>query len=426
MDINSLYSKKVLKNGLTLLTVPVETAASVTMSIFVKAGSRYEEKKFNGISHFLEHLHFKGSKKYPSAKKLSEAIDAVGGEFNANTGKEHTQYYIRAAYEHFPLVFDVLTDMIQNPRFDEKEMNREKSVIIEEINMYKDNPQINVDALFEELLWPTCALGRDIAGTPEVIKAVTRKDILNYRDSWYQPGNMIIALAGNFKNEDIESMVDRHWSKLTNKKFGKYTPTVQKQTKPRFIVQEKVTEQAHMIVGFGAYGYRSKYNYPLRLMSAVLGGGMSSRLFLRIRERMGLAYYVGSSYNNYLDAGNFTIQAGLKVSAGPQALEVILDELRKMRDKGVSEFELKKAKDYIKGKIALAIEDPHDKMEWYLGQEAFLGRIRTLKQMFEELDLVTREDVLKISRDIIDNDNLNLAIIGPYKDPSIFEKKLKL
>lgn len=426
MTIQSLYAKKVLKNGLTLLTVPVETAASVTMSVFIKAGSRYEEERINGISHFLEHLHFKGSKKYPTAKKLSEVIDAIGGEFNANTGKEHTQYYIRAAYEHLPLVFDVLTDMTQNPLFDEKEMNREKGVIIEEINMYKDNPQINVEALFEELLWPNTALGRDIAGTPEHIKNMDRQDIIDYRNRFYQPGNTIIAVAGQFNQEVLEGLVEKHWSHLPNRKFGGFQASAHKQAKPRLRVQHKMTEQAHMIVGFGAYPYKSKYNYPMRLMSAVLGGGMSSRLFLRVRERLGLAYYVSASYNNYLDAGNFTVQSGLKVSSAPQALEVILDELRKMRDKGVTTGELAKAKDYIKGKIALAMEDPHDKMEWYLGQEAFLGRIRTIKQMFEELDKVTREDVLKVARDIIDNDNLNLAIIGPYSDFSVFEKKLKL
>ncbi len=426
MSVPSIYEKKVLQNGLTLLTVPIETAASITMSVFIKAGSRYEEAPLNGISHFLEHLHFKGSKKYPTAKKLSEVVDAVGGEFNANTGKEHTQYYIRAAHEHMPLVFNVLTDMVQNPLFDEKEMNREKGVIIEEINMYKDNPQINVETIFEELLWPNCALGRDIAGTPEVIRAVTRQDVVGYRDQFYQPGNMIIAVAGKFDPKKLSDLVEEHWSHLPNNKFGTYQPVIQKQTKPRIIVQNKVTEQAHMIVGFCAFPYRSKYNYPLRLMSAALGGGMSSRLFLRIRERLGLAYYVSSSYNNYLDAGNFLVQSGLKVSSAPQALEVILEEIKKMRETGMTAAELKKAKDYIKGKVALAMEDPHDKMEWYLGQEAFLGRIRTVKQTFEELDKVTLDDINMVTRDIIDNDNLNLAVIGPYSDPTIFEKKLSL
>jgi predicted Zn-dependent peptidase len=350
----------------------------------------------------------------------------VGGEFNANTGKEHTQYYIRAAYEHLPLIFNVLTDMVQHPLFDEKEIEREKGVIIEEINMYKDNPQIHVEALFEELLWPDCALGRDIAGTPEVIRAVTREDILSYREKFYQPGNIILALAGNFDQGKLEQLVEEHWSGLANKKFGAYKSVIEKQDKPRLIIQNKVTEQAHMIVGFKAYPYRSKYNYPLRLMSAVLGGGMSSRLFIKIRERLGLAYYVGTSYNNYLDAGNFIVQSGLKVSSAPKALEMILDELKKVRASGVTGSELKKAKEYIKGKIALAMEDPHDKMEWYLGQEAFLGRIRTIKQTFEELDKVTLDDINMVARDILTEDNLNLAVIGPYADQTVFEKRLKL
>src|SRR3989344_3036136 len=420
------YNRKVLKNGLPILTVPVPHVESVTMSIFVKAGSRYEAARINGLSHFLEHLHFKGTKKYPTAKKLSEVVDSIGGEFNANTGKEHTQYYIRAAYEHGPLVFSVLTDMLQNPLFDEKEMEREKGVIIEEINMYKDNPQIHVESLFEETLWPETPLGRDIAGTAEVIRAVKRKDILDYREKFYQPGNTIIAISGNFDQRQLEDLVEQHWSHLPNKKFGTYKSVVTNQSAPRLSVQNKVTEQAHMIVGFSAYPYRHKGNYPLRILSSVLGGGMSSRMFLRIRERMGLAYYVSTSFNNYLDAGDFFVQTGLKVASAPQALEVILDELRKIRDEGITAKELKKAQEYIKGKIALAMEDPHDKLEWYLGQEAFTGRVRTIKQAFEELDKVTLAQVKKVAEDLIKNSNLNMAIIGPFADKKIFEKKLKL
>src|SRR3990167_2070954 len=224
MSIHSVYEKKILKNGLTVLMVPIEDASSITMSIFVKAGSRYEEKPINGISHFLEHLHFKGTKKYPTAKRLSETIDAIGGEFNANTGKEHTQYFIRAACEHLPLVFDVLTDMLQNPLFDEREIEREKGVIIEEINMYKDNPQVHIESLFEEGLWPGSALGRDIAGTAEVIRAVNRKDILDYRKKWYQPSNMIIAVAGKFNEAELEQQLGKLWSGLPNTALPKVAP----------------------------------------------------------------------------------------------------------------------------------------------------------------------------------------------------------
>lgn len=426
MSIHSIYAKKVLPNGLTLLTVPIETASSITMSIFVKAGSRYEEKKVNGISHFLEHLHFKGSKKYPSAKLLSETVDSIGGEFNANTGKEHTQYFIRAAYEHLPLVFNVLTDMLQNPLFDEREIEREKGVIIEEINMYKDNPQIHVESLFEETLWPQTPLGRDIAGTAEVIRGIKKQDILDYRLKFYQPGNTIIAISGNFQQKQLEDLVEHHWSHLPGRKTDGYEPVVEKQSGPRLAVENKITEQAHMIVGFAAYSYKHKANYILRILTTVLGGGMSSRMFLRIRERMGLAYYVSTSFNNYLDTGDFFVQAGLKVASAPQAMEVILEELRKIRDRGISAKELKKAQEYVKGKIALAMEDPHDKLEWYLGQEAFTGQVRTIKQAFEDLDKVTVQQVEKVAEDLIQNDQLNMAIIGPFADKSVFEKKLTL
>jgi predicted Zn-dependent peptidase len=426
MSVQSLYTKKVLTNGLTLLMVPIDTASSVTMSIFVKAGSRYEEKAQNGLSHFLEHLHFKGSKKFPSAKKLSEVVDSIGGEFNANTGKEHTQYFIRAAYEHMDLIFGVLTDMLQNPLFNEKEINRERGVIIEEINMYKDTPQFAAEALFEETLWPNQPLGRDIAGTAEVISRVSRQEILDYRDKFYVPGNTIIAIAGQFDQSKLEDLVEKNWSKLPNKKTSGYKPSTIHQQKPEMRLQTKTTEQAYMNVGFHGYSYRNKNNQALRLVSAVLGGGMSSRLFLRIRERLGLAYYVSSSYNNYLDAGSFVVSAGLKVKSTPQALEIILEELRKVRDRGISRAELAKAKEYIKGKIALGMEDPHDKLEWYLGQEAFMGRIRTVKQAFEELNKVTLEETANVAHDLIQNECLNLAIVGPFEDKSIFEKKLKI
>ncbi|MDP4000905.1 MAG: pitrilysin family protein [bacterium] len=423
---NKTYYKKVYPNGLTLLTVPIESAASVTMSVFVKAGSRYEEAKLNGISHYLEHVHFKGTKKYPTTKKLSEAVDAIGGEFNANTGKEHTQYYIQAAHQHLPIVFDVLTELIKNPLFDEKELEREKGVIIEEINMYKDNPQIHVEALFEETLWPKTPLGRDIAGTAEVVRSITRKNVINYRTKWYQPSNTIIAVAGKFDQEKLEKYVQRSWAKSKNKKIGSIKPVVEKQFQPRLSIQNKVTEQAHMIVGFKSYKYKDKNNYPLRVLSAILGGGLSSRMFIQIRERKGLAYYVATSVENYLDTGTFFVRSGLKISSAPKALDMILAELRKVRDRGITRAELKKAKEQIKGRMSLGLENAHEKLDWYLGQEAFVGKIKSLEKTFADLEKVSLKDVHKVAKDLIRNDRLNVAIIGPFKDRSVFEKRLKL
>lgn len=426
MSLHSPYHKRTLPNGLTVLTVPIETASSVTMSIFVKAGSRYEAANLNGISHFLEHLHFKGSKKFPTAKKLSETVDSIGGEFNANTGKEHTQYFIRAAAEHLPLVFDVLTDMLQNPVFDEKEIEREKGVIIEEINMYKDTPQMHVESLFEQTMWPQTALGRDIAGKAEVIRTISRKDTLAYREKFYTPNNMIIAVAGKFDPKRFEGLIKNFWTKASGKTTAKFKSVVERQNQPQLIVENKATEQAHMIVGFKGYAYKHKHNHALRILSAVLGGGMSSRLFIKIRERMGLAYYVNTNFNNYLDTGNFIVQAGLRLESAAKALDMILEELRKVKNFRLKISELKKAKEYIKGKIAIAMEDPHDKLEWYLGQEAFIGKIKTIKQTFEELDKVTLEQVSRVARDIIKNERLVMALIGPFKDRSVFEKRLKL
>jgi predicted Zn-dependent peptidase len=310
--------------------------------------------------------------------------------------------------------------------FAEKEIDRERGVIIEEINMYKDNPQFSVDALFEETLWPDQPLGRDIPGTAEVISAISQRDILDYREKFYTASNTIIAVAGHFDTQKLEDLVEKYWNNLPNKKHGVYSHAVLDQKNPRVRVQYKATEQAYMMLGFQGYAYRHKNNPALRLMSAILGGGMSSRLFLRIRERLGLAYYVNTSFNNYLDAGNFAVSAGLKIKNVEQALDIVLDELRKIKAQGVSKAELAKAKEYIKGKVALAMEDPHDKLEWYLGQEAFGGKVKTIKQTFEELDKVALEQVSAVAEDIIRNEGLNLALVGPFADKTVFEKKLKI
>ncbi len=421
-----MYNKKIYKNGLTLLTVPIPTALSITMSVFVKAGSRYEDQRVNGISHFLEHLHFKGTKKYPTAKRLSEVVDAVGGEFNANTGKEHTQYYIRASSLYLPLIVEVLTDLVQNPLFDEKEMEREKGVIIEEINMYKDNPQIHIESLFEETMWPKTPLGWDIAGTAEVIRATKKQDILDYRKKWYQPSNMIIAIAGNFDQAKLEDMIEKAWSNVPSHPVGKIVPANTKQTTQLLTVQNKQTEQAHMMVGFKALDYNHSQNPQLNLLSTILGGGMSSRLFIQIRERRGLAYYVGSSLNNYLDTGNFYVRAGLKVASAPEALEVILSELMRVVDQGITAKELKKAKEYMKGRVVLAMEDPHGTLDWYLTQMAFMKKLEEPLEAFLKLDQVTAEEIQDLAIKLFKPQCLVASVIGPFPDKSIFEKRMKM
>jgi predicted Zn-dependent peptidase len=292
--------------------------------------------------------------------------------------------------------------------------------------MYKDNPQINIESLFEETMWPKTPLGRDIAGTAEVIRSIKRSDILDYRKKWYQPNNIVIAIAGKFDEKQLEDLIEKCWGSVNGKVTERYKEANGGQQGPALTIQNKPSEQAHMMVGFKALDYNHRSNPALQLLSSVLGGGMSSRLFIQIRERRGLAYYVGSSVNNYLDTGNFYVRAGLKVSSAPDALEVILSELHKVLEEGISSRELKKAKEYIKGKIVLAMEDPHGTLDWYLTQVAFMKKTETPKEAFVKLDKVTGEEILQVAQRIFDKKNLITSVIGPFPDKSAFEKRLKL
>lgn len=422
--ISFSYNKKVYPNGLTLLTVPLPDAPSVTVSLFFKVGSRYEQARINGISHFIEHLHFKGSKKYPTAKKLSEAIDSIGGEFNANTGKEHTQYFIRADQKHLYYIFEVLSDMILNPLFDEKEIEREKGVIIEEINMYKDLPQVHVESVFEKNMWSNQPLGRDIAGIAKVIKSISRNDVLNYRKKFYHPSNLLIAVSGNFNQHQLEKLVDEFWIKLPGKKSTAFVKAKEKQNDYKLVLEYKKTEQAHIILGFPAFPMQSKKNIPLKVLSVVLGGGMSSRLFIKIREREGLAYYISASGMTYLDTGAFVISAGLRIDSTARAVDMILQELKEIKKNGITRAELRKAKEYLKGKMALALEDTHEKLDWYLGQVAFLKKIKTPGESIKEIEGVTITDVQKIAKNIMRRKKIVLAAVGPFKNKKEFEEKI--
>jgi len=298
-----MYTKQVLPNGLTILKVPIKGARSVLVDVFVKVGSRQENARLSGISHFLEHLFFKGSSKYPTAQELSHALDAVGAEYNANTGKEHTQYYIKAARKHLPFIFEVLTDMLQRPVFDPAEIEREKGVIIEEINMYQDTPMRHVEDVLEEVMWPDEPLGRNIAGTPEVVRKISAKDILDYVATFYQPKNMILAVAGAFDEEILDKLIAIHWSKLKNKDFPAWQKARHKQKSPALRVEKKKTEQMHLAMGFRSYDYNHPSYITQIILGTILGGGMSSRLFQKVREELGAAYYVRSEADLYTDHG---------------------------------------------------------------------------------------------------------------------------
>ena len=420
------YTKRKLTNGLTIIEVPSNDAESVVVDFFVKTGSRSETLKENGISHFLEHFLFKGTKKYPSSLAISTLIDSIGGEMNANTGKEHTQFYIKAASKHLPLIFEVLTDMIQNPLLDPVELEKEKGVIVEEINMYKDTPMAEIDNILEQLMWPGEALGRDIAGTKETVTQFTRKMFENYIERHYQMSNMILGVSGKYSSMELNGLIEKHWKDFPRKKFHGWAKVVGKQTAGRLKLEFKKTEQAHLSIGFRGFRYGDKRNSAASVLGAILGGGMSSRLFMEVREKSGLAYYVRAYPGSYQDTGAFAINAGVKVEGIEQAIKIILGELKKVKKVLIEPKEIQKAKDYIKGKSTLALEDNQVRLDWFLEREAFFQKILTPAEVFAKIDKVTAKEVFLVAKELFQEKNMSLAIIGPYKNEKKFKSLLKV
>ncbi len=404
-----------LPNGLTVLEVPSSDAESVLVDFFVKTGSRSETLKENGISHFLEHFLFKGTKRYPSALAISSLVDSIGGEMNANTGKEHTQYFIKSAHRHLPVIFGVLTDMLQRPLLDTAELEREKGVIVEEINMYKDTPTIEIENVLEAMMWPDQPLGRDIAGTPAAVTAFTRDMFKDYINRYYQTRNMILGVSGKYDRQSLWRLIRTHWEQIPARPHEGWEKAIDLQKEARVKIAHKATEQAHLSLGFKGLRYDDLRNPAASLLAAILGGGMSSRLFIEVRERRGLAYYVRAHSGNYQDTGAFTLGAGVQVKKIEEAVKVIIGELNKITDKNILAKELKKSKEYLKGRITLALEDNHARLDWYLEQLAFHPRIETPQQIFSRLDRVSAADVKKLAREIFQKRNLTLAVIGPYR-----------
>ncbi|MBI4050805.1 MAG: insulinase family protein [Candidatus Doudnabacteria bacterium] len=411
-----MYIKKTLKNGLTLLKVPIIGAKSVLVDVFIKTGSRHEHKRINGISHFLEHLFFKGSKKYPTAHELSHALDAIGAEYNANTGKEHTQFYIKAAKKHLKFIFSTLTDVLQNPIFDPAAIEREKGVIMEEINMYQDTPMRHVEDLLEEVMWPHHPLGRNIAGTKKIIKRITRRDILSYVKTFYQPKNMIISVGGAFPDKVLDELVSRHWEGTLSKRFPAWVKARHVQKSPALKIETKKTEQCHLALGFRSYHHNHPDYIPQIVLATILGGGMSSRLFTEIRERRGWAYYVKAGATNYQDTGNFVIQAGVRLDAINQVIETLMAELKKIKNQAIPDRELTKAKEYLKGTLTLSLEASENLLSWYLEQVAFRKKMLAPEQAFDLIDKVSGQDVQRVAKDVFQSHKMNLAVICPRRN----------
>lgn len=418
------YQKKILPNGLTILMVPSEDAESVVVDFFVKTGSRSEADKENGISHFLEHFLFKGTEKYPSSMAITELIDGIGGEMNANTGKEHTQYYIKAQHTHFELIFGVLTEMLQRPILDKEELEREKGVIIEELNMYRDVPMAEIENVLENAMWPNQPLGRNIVGQENTVKKFTPQMFKSYMRRNYQPGNMILGISGKFDSKQVNFLIKKYWKSIPAGKFGQWAKAKENQKGLRVVVEHKKTQQAHLALAFKGLSSKDPKNPAALVMATILGGGMSSRLFYEIRERRGLAYYVRASSGNYQDTGAFQLNAGVQVNKIEEALKVIKEELSRIRLFPVEMAEIRKAKEYLKGRTTLALEDSQSRLDWVIEQEAFHPKIQTPKELFALIDAVTPADIQAMANQLINYDKATLAVLGPYRSAAPLKKIL--
>lgn len=407
-----MHTKTLLSNGIRTLTIPMPGVKSVTALVMVEAGSRYETADINGLSHFLEHMTFKGTKTRPSSLAISSLLDGIGASFNAFTAEEYTGFYVKSESRHLPLILDVLSDMLLNSQFDETELNKERGVIIEEINMYEDQPAARVGELFEELLYAGSPLAWRVLGTKEVIKKVTRQDMLNYVKRMYHSKAMVVGLAGDVKDAEL---VEKYFGQVPVGGENKFLPAANVQEKPQSLVYHKKTDQAHLCLGVRAFDNSHPDRFVLSVLGTILGGNMSSRLFLEVREKRGLAYSVHAESEEFHDCGYFVTDAGLRIEDVEEAVKVILGEYNKLKENPPTLDELRRAKDNARGKMVLALEDSFRVASFYTSQELLRKEIETPEEVLKRIEAVTSEDIQRVAKDIFVQQKLNLAVIGPFE-----------
>ncbi|KKR32115.1 MAG: Peptidase M16 domain protein [Parcubacteria group bacterium GW2011_GWF2_39_8b] len=387
------FKKKTLKNGLRMVVVPIKDAPSVTVMSMVEAGSEYETKEKNGISHFLEHMFFKGTKNRPKSIDISKEFDGMGAEHNAFTSNEVTAFYGKSAPKNFEKILDIISDMYLNPTFPEADIEKEKGVIIEEINMYEDLPQRVVHEIFGELLHGDTPYGWTVLGPRENIRAMKREDFLNYRKAHYVTEKTMIVVAGDVNAEDAFKKIENKFKNISSGNVLNKKKFTEKQNKPELKIKYKETDQSHLVIGVRTFDLHDKRMPTLKVLSAILGGGMSSRLFQRMREELGICYYVRSSINDSSNHGDFTISAGVNKKRLDVAVKGILEEIKTLRDKAIARAELKKAKDYLIGRMYLNLESSDSLASFYGFQEITRSKIKTPKEIEKEIEAITAGDV---------------------------------
>lgn len=419
------YQKFTLKNGLRVVLAPMADTQTATVLVMTGVGSRFESRQENGIAHFLEHMFFKGTPKRPTAFDISQELDGLGAECNAFTGEEYTGYYAKVAAKHWETALDIISDLFLNAKLEAEEIDRERGAILQEINMREDMPRLRVQENFQNLLYGDTPLGRMIAGPKSNIKAFQRKDFVKFLNRGYVAENIVVGVAGNVDVKKAKKIISDAFSNVAKGKKVKATEAKNAQKTPQIHVQNKKFDQTNFVVGCRAYHMTHKDRPVVSVLAAILGGGMSSRMFIEVREKRGLAYMVGSSVETFVDAGYLETHCGVEHENLEKALAVVMEEYQKIRTEKVGSKELKKAKESIKGRMAMGLEGSDEVVEFLVGQEVLTGNIKLIKERMKEIDAVTAEDVLRVAKDIFKNHKLNLAVISPKVNKKKLESILR-
>ena len=417
------YSLKTLKNGLRLILIPRKSTEVVTVMAMFKVGSRQENDEIAGISHILEHMHYKGTDKRPTGMKIAEFIESIGGEHNAFTGKEYTGYYTKIMPKHLEKGFDFLSDNLLNSKLDSTELEKEKKVILQELNMYEDLPMEKVGSYFDKVIFGDNALGRDIIGFKKSIAEATREKLFDYKEKYYQAKNGVVALAGNFGEYTENQIIE-----LSEKYFNfegrgvEKTEQIELNEKKQSFLEDKKTEQTHLVIGFKTVSLNHPDHFKLDLLSVILGGSMSSRMFEEVREKRGLAYAVRTCSSAYTESGDISTQAGVEHAKLYEAIEAIIGEYQKIKEGIVPEAELAKAKEIVLGRMLIKIEDSEE-VAFHFASDALLSKeILTFEQIRNIYQKITTDDILETARKYLVDEKMGLSVIGPDIDQQKLEK----
>jgi len=418
------YKLTNFSNGLRVITAPLAETRAVTILFLIGVGSRYEEARLSGVSHFLEHMFYKGTNKRPKALDIAKSLDSVGADYNAFTAEESTGFYIRCATEHFDLALDILYDILYNSKFDQKEIEKEKAVIAEEINMRQDVPQEQVAEDLKCLVYDGHPLAKEITGQKETIKQFTREDLTSYKEKYYQPSKMIIAVAGGGKPSEWLAKIKEKLEGLPKKESLDFEEFRTKQKNPQSSLHARKTDQAHLMIAFRTIPVRDRRWHTWKVMSNLLGESMSSRLFTEIREKRGLAYYIHTAMGEFSDNGLMVVAAGVNISKAEEAIKIILREISRLKTDLVDPDELGRAKENLKGRLYLSLEESFNVAEYLANEELLLGKIDDPDVLIKKYEKVTAQDLQKFANEFFVAKNLNLAIIGPFKEKEKYQKIL--